>query len=251
MASIRTSALGRAALVALAAVLPPRCLACGETVADTGTVCAACWTQLSFLASPACAACGYPFEFDAGAGALCGACMAQRPAYERARAVFKYDDASRALILALKHGDRTDAAPALARWMAGAGQELLVAADIVAPVPLHRWRLLSRRFNQAALLAHGIAARSGVACVPDLLVRRRNTPSQGRLTAAGRARNVAGAFAVNPVRSDALQGRRVVLVDDVLTTGATAESCARALLRGGAAAVEVLTLARVVRPSYI
>jgi ComF family protein len=118
-------------------------------------------------------------------------------------------------------------------------------------VPLHRWRLLSRRFNQAALLAHGIAARSGVTCIPDLLIRRRNTPSQGKLTAAGRARNVAGAFAVNPVQADALQRRRVVLVDDVLTTGATAESCAGALLRGGAAAVDVLTLARVVRPSYI
>jgi ComF family protein len=155
------------------------------------------------------------------------------------------------LILALKHGDRTDAAPALAGWLAGAGREILPAAEIVAPVPLHRWRLLARRFNQAALLAHGIAARSGVVCVPDLLIRRRNTPSQGRLTAAGRARNVAGAFAVNPARAETLRGRRVVLVDDVLTTGATAESCAGALLRGGAAAVDVLTLARVVRPSYI
>jgi ComF family protein len=251
MASIRTSTLGRAALVALAAVLPPRCLACGETVTDPRTLCSGCWAQLLFLAPPVCAACGYPFEFDSGPGALCGACMAQRPAYGRARAVFKYDEASRGLILALKHGDRTDAAPALAGWMAGAGHELLAGAEVVAPVPLHRWRLLSRRFNQAALLAHGVAARCGVVCIPDLLIRRRNTPSQGKLTAAGRARNVAGAFAVNPARVGALRARRVVLVDDVLTTGATAEACARTLMRGGAESVDVLTLARVVRPSYI
>jgi len=155
------------------------------------------------------------------------------------------------LILALKHGDRTDSAPALAGWMAAAGRDMLAAADIVAPVPLHRWRLLARRYNQAALLAHSIAARAGRPCVPDLLIRRRRTPSQGGLSASGRARNVAGAFKVNPTRAAALPDKRVVLVDDVLTTGATAESCARTLLLGGAATVDVLTLARVVRPSYI
>jgi ComF family protein len=251
MASIRTGVLGRAANVALAAVLPPRCLACGEPVADPGTLCAPCWSRLSFLAGPMCAACGYPFEFDAGPDALCGACAARRPAWSVARAALVYDDASRGLILALKHGDRTDSAPALSGWMAGAGREMLAAADIVAPVPLHRWRLLGRRFNQSALLAHGIAARAGVACLPDLLIRRRRTPSQGGLSAAGRARNVAGAFRVNPARAAALVDKRVVLVDDVLTTGATAESCTHTLLRGGATAVDVLTLARVVRPSYI
>jgi len=251
MASIRTGTLGRAASLALAAVLPPRCLACGEPVADPRTLCAPCWSRLSFLAGPMCAACGYPFEFDAGAGALCGACAARRPAWNGARAALVYDEASRGLILALKHGDRTDSAPAFAGWMAGAGREMLAAAEIVAPVPLHRWRLLARRFNQSALLAHGIAARAGVRCIPDLLIRRRRTPSQGGLSAAGRARNVAGAFRVNPARAADVLDKRVVLVDDVLTTGATAESCAHTLLRGGAAAVDVLTLARVVRPSYI
>jgi ComF family protein len=251
MASLRTSAVRRAALVALNAVLPPRCLACGETVSDPGTLCAPCWSLLAFIAGPVCAACGIPFEFESAPGALCGACLARRPAWNTARAALIYDDASRGLILALKHGDRTDSAPALAGWMVGAGRTLLADADIVAPVPLHRWRLLSRRFNQSALLAHAIAARAGVSCVPDLLIRRRRTPSQGGLSAAGRARNVAGAFRVNSLRADSLAGKRVVLVDDVLTTGATAESCAHTLLRGGAAAVDVLCLARVVRPSYI
>ena len=251
MASLRNLAFHRAAMVALAAVLPPRCLACGETVADPGTLCAPCWSRLAFLAGPVCAACGTPFEFESGPGALCGVCLAHRPAYRAARSALIYDEASRGLILALKHGDRTDSAPALAGWMAGAGREMLAAADIVAPVPLHRLRLLARRFNQAALLAHGIASRAGVACVPDLLIRRRRTPSQGGLSAAGRARNVAGAFRVNPARAAALVDKRVVLIDDVLTTGATAESCANTLLRGGAASVDVLTLARVVRPSYI
>ena len=251
MASIRTSAFGRAAMVALAAVLPPRCLGCGEPVADLGTLCAPCWSRLSFLAPPVCAACGIPFEYDAGAGAICGACAARRPAWGAARSALIYDEASRGLILALKHGDRTDSAPALAGWMAAAGRDMLTAADIVAPVPLHRWRLLSRRFNQSALLAHGVAARAGRGCLPDLLIRRRRTPSQGRLSASARQRNVAGAFRVNPARAESLPGKRVVLIDDVQTTGATAESCARTLLLGGAVAVDVLTLARVVRPSYI
>jgi len=246
---VGTGALGRVARVALNAVLPPRCLACGEPVADPGTLCAPCWSGLSFIAPPVCAACGYPFAYEEAAGALCGACSRERPAYHRARAALIYDQASRGLILALKHGDRTDSAPSLARWIGGAARELLGAADMIAPVPLHRWRLLARRYNQSALLAHALARGTGLPCVADLLVRRRRTPSQGGLTARQRRDNVRGAFAVHPARADALAGKRVVLVDDVLTTGATAESCARALVRGGAAAVEVATLARVVRPA--
>jgi ComF family protein len=243
------SVLGRAARVALNAVLPPRCLGCGEPVADTGTLCAPCWSGLSFIAPPVCAACGYPFAFAEAAGALCGACARDRPVYNRARAALVYDAASRGLILALKHGDRTDSAPSLARWIGGAARALLDEADLVAPVPLHRWRLLARRYNQSALLAHALARATGLPCVADLLVRWRRTPSQGGLTARQRRDNVRGAFAVNRARTAALAGKRVVLVDDVLTTGATAESCARALIQGGAAAVEVATLARVVRPA--
>ncbi len=254
MASLRsavqggTSALRSAAGIALGAVLPPRCLACGAQVAVPGALCPECWGGLAFLAAPCCDACGYPFEYDAGEGALCGACAARPPAWRRARAALAYDDASRGLILALKHGDRTDSAPALGAWMASSGRALLAEADLVAPVPLHRLRLLARRYNQSALLAQAIARRTGVACVPDLLVRRRRTPSQGGLSASARVRNVRGAFAVAPRHADAVAGRRIVLVDDVLTTGATAESCARTLMRAGADTVDVLTLARVLRP---
>jgi ComF family protein len=178
----------------------------------------------------------------------CGACLARPPAFARARAVFVYDAESRSILLDFKHGDRTDFAPALARWMARAGSELLADADLIAPVPLHPRRLWSRRFNQAALLALAIGRQTGVAVRPDLMRRRRNTPSQGRLSPAGRRRNVTGAFALAPGHRTRVMGKRVLLIDDVMTTGATAEACAKLLLRSGAQAVDLLALARVVRP---
>ena len=159
-----------------------------------------------------------------------------------------YDQASRGLILSLKHRDRTEAAPAYGEWLARGAAELVDQVDLVAPVPLHWIRLFLRRYNQSALLAAALARRIERPHVPDLLVRRRNTPSQGRLSLAARQRNVAGAFAVHPGRRAALQGRRVLLVDDVLTTGATVTACANVLLRAGAAGVDVLVLARVLRP---
>jgi len=241
--------LRRAGARALDAVLPPRCLRCGVTVEAVGALCAACWGTMAFLGPPCCACCGYPFEFDPGPGALCGACTRAHPAYGRARAVLRYDDASRELILAFKHADRTDGAPAYGAWLARAGGELLADAELIAPVPLHWSRLFARRYNQAALLAWALGRQSGIPVLPDLLHRRRRTPSQGRLSATARRRNVAGAFSVRLPRRPEIAGRRVLLVDDVLTTGATAEACARVLLREGAAAVDVLTLARVVRPN--
>lgn len=229
-------------------LLPPRCLGCEVLVGEPGTLCADCWARVDFLAPPLCAACGHPFEYEVPGESLCAPCTSQPPVFGRARAVFRYGESSRGLVLGFKHGDRTHGAPAFAQWLERAGTELLADADVIAPVPLHRWRLFLRRYNQSALLARALGRASGQRVVPDLLVRRRNTPSQGRMNAEARSRNVRGAFAVPARRRDRLAGRRVLLIDDVFTSGATAEECARVLLRNGAAGVDVLTLARVVRP---
>ena len=252
MASLLPGAFGvkRVGGVILDMVLPPRCLACGGAVEANGNLCAQCWPRVNFLGPPWCEACGFPFAFDAGPGSLCAVCARDRPAYRHSRAVFRYDEGSRGMILGFKHGDRTDAAPAFTRWMARAGAAVLAEAEILVPVPLNRWRLLTRRYNQAALLAREMARLSGVVCVPDLLVRRRRTPSQGGLGRAERVRNVRGAFAVRGRHRSLPADRRIVLVDDVLTTGATAEACTRVLLAAGAASVDILALARVVRPEY-
>jgi len=230
-------------------LLPPRCLACGAVVAAEAPLCPGCWAAIAFLAPPCCACCGLPFAHDQGEGALCGGCVARPPVFQRARAVFRYDDASRGLILAFKHGDRLDAVPPFARWLAAAGAELLAEADLILPVPLHRRRLFARRYNQAALLALALGKAAAKPVATQLLLRRRNTPSQGHLRSSQRRRNVAGAFAVAAGGAARLAGARVLLIDDVFTTGATLEAAAKALLAAGAREVDCLTLARVVRAS--
>lgn len=232
---------------ALDAVLPPRCLKCGLVVAAQGALCPTCWQGLSFLSPPCCACCGQPFDFDLGPGALCGACTQAAPAFDRARSVLRYDEASRDLILAFKHADRTSLTPAFAAWLKRAGDELIQDADLIVPVPLHWSRLFSRRYNQAALLAVSLGNRAGKVAVPDLLTRRRATQKQGHLGRLARQRNVAGAFAVHPRRLNLVAGKRVLLIDDVITTGATITTCAKVLRQAGAAAVDVLALARVIQ----
>jgi ComF family protein len=239
---------------ALDLLLPPRCLACGAVVDEPAGLCASCWSKAGFIAPPHCQRCGLAFEIASGPGDAmagpveCAACALHPPAYRRARAALNYDDRAKALVLRLKHADATHSAPSLARFMARAGGDLLAECDAIAPVPLHRWRLMWRRYNQAALLALALGRIAGKPVLPDLLVRKRATPSQGRLGPAERRANVKGAFAVAKRRAAAIAGKRVLLVDDVLTTGATVEECTRALLRAGAASVDVLTLARVNRP---
>ena len=243
----RLAALARAAaLGAVDVVLPPTCLACYAPVGASGALCPDCWSRVSFIGRPCCARCGLPFAIEAAPDALCGDCARAPPAYERARAAFLYEGAGRELILAFKMADRSWVAPMLAAWLQRAAAPLLPDADLVVPVPLHRWRLLARRFNQAAVLAGLMARGTDAAAVPDLLVRTRRTPPQTRLPRSARRRNVRGAFAVRRSRAHLVAGRSVLLVDDVLTTGATVSACARALHEAGAARVDVATLARVV-----
>ncbi len=225
-------------------ILPPVCLKCRVPVDAPGQLCSTCWQDITFLADPQCAVCGLPFPFETAPETQCAACIGDPPAYDRARAAMLYDEASRGLILAFKHGDRLEGAASFARWMMRAGAALVSPDSLLVPVPLHRWRLLHRRYNQAALLAQAIHRETGLAWDPRILRRVRATPSQGSLTAAGRRRNVAGAFVPHDDADLKLDGRRVILVDDVLTTGATVEACANVLRRGGAQRVDVLTLAR-------
>jgi ComF family protein len=254
-AASRASRLGRvlgpvrAALrFALDFGLPPLCPACRGLVGNDGGLCAACWARLSFIAPPFCERLGTPFGYDPGPGVLSTEAIANPPAFARARAAVRYDDIASALVHALKYGDRLDLAPTMGRWMARAGRELTEGADALVPVPLHWRRLWARRFNQAAALARTISASSGVPVLDDALKRTRATPQQVGLKRADRATNVQGAFQVPDERLAAVTGRRLVLIDDVLTSGATADTCARALLRAGAAHVDVLVFARVVDP---
>src|SRR5262245_34039845 len=226
--------------------LPPLCPACREPVRDAGGLCATCWSRLNFITRPYCERLGIPFAFDPGPGILSMQAIADPPAYGRARAAVRFDDVARALVHALKYGDRLDLAPTLGRWMATAGRELLADADALVPVPLHWHRLWARRFNQSAALAGMISQASRVPVATTLVKRVKATRQQVGLTRSERAHNIQGAFRVpRPARAE-VAGRRIVVVDDVLTSGATVDACARALLAAGAAQVDVLVFARVV-----
>lgn len=254
MALLRT--VGR---IGVDAILPPRCGGCGVITETTHAVCADCWAGLRFISAPQCACCGYPFELDDSANiiggegvdgrTLCGTCLQKKPAFDCARAALVYDDHSRDYLLRFKHADRTDLTPLLARWLYQCGQGIWDQADLIAPVPLHRRRLLYRRYNQSGLLATKLSKMTGVPWDGLVLGRQRNTRSLGGLGPSSRKREVGGAFAINERRAAqcGLDGARVVLIDDVLTTGATANACARILKQSGALHVSVITVARVVR----
>jgi ComF family protein len=229
---------------ALDLALPRLCAVCREPVEGQG-LCPKCWSKLSFITRPHCERLGVPFVYDPGPGVLSMEAIADPPAYHRARAAVRFDEISRALVHALKYGDRLDLAPMMGRWLAQAGRELLSEADALVPVPLHWRRRWARRFNQSAVLAAAVSTASGVPVAAHALKRVKATVQQVGLSRSERAANVQGAFRVPEEGKAAVVGRRLVVVDDVLTSGATVEGCARALLRAGARSVDVLVFARV------
>lgn len=232
-------------------ILPPRCAFTGEIVDSQGVISPKAWGDLSFIAAPYCKACGFPFEFAAANDALCAACLTDAPEFSAARAALVYNDASRDFILGFKHGDQTQSVVTMVPWMKAAGADILTGADVIVPVPLHRWRLLRRRYNQAALIGQAVAKDMKIVFCADALIRTRATETQGHLNANERKKNVKSAFELHPKRGVVVTGKKIVLVDDVYTTGATVSECAKALLKAGAADVSVLTLARVVRPTKL
>lgn len=209
------------------------------------------WNQVTFIDEPCCFICGYPFEYDAGHGTVCAACIANPPKFDHCRSAMIYNENSRSAILAFKHGGRTMHLDSFARQLWRAGRQFWDEADFLMPVPLHRKRLIKRKYNQATLLGNALGKYVDVEFEADLLFRHKNTPSQGAQTAKGRYRNVRGAFTVPDNMKSKIKDKTIVIIDDVYTTGATLESCAATLKRAGAAKVFTLTLARVVREQEI
>ena len=245
----RLAARDGAALVrgALDILFPPGCLACGRAVDRAAGLCPSCWREMRFIERPFCERLGIPFAQDLGPGLLSAEALARPPVYARARAVARFEDGpARLLVHRLKYGDRTELGTPMGEWMARAGRDLLPEAAVIVPVPLHRGRLWRRQFNQAAILADAVSRLSGVPHDPFLLERVKATASQVGMTRRQRMDNVQAAFRVAERPGADARGRRVLLVDDVLTTGATVNAAARVLLRAGAAAVDVLVFARVV-----
>lgn len=238
----------RPARAALDIVLPPRCLSCQDIVTKQGTFCAACWPQLEFLTAPLCGRCGTALPAGSVHGLTCGRCLAAPPSFATARAVWRYDGAARAALLGFKHADRQEHARHFVSHMLRLDiPELADQQTMLVPVPLHRWRLWRRGYNQALELARALARLTGQPLRPDTLVRHRATVSQQGLDAEARRKNVTGAFSVPDRHAASIRGRQLLLLDDVITTGSTIESCTRALLKAGAARVSVLSVAMVVR----
>jgi len=229
-------------------MFPPRCIACGEAVSTDFGLCPACWRDTPFAQGLVCDKCGVPLPgTDEGVPEFCDDCLTIARPWDRGRAALIYKGAARRMVLAFKHGDRLDLRRPMAAWLARAAAPILEPGMLVAPVPLHRLRLIKRRYNQSALLSGGLAKAAGLDHVPDLLQRIRATPSQEGLHRDDRFANLAGAVRVTPKREAGLAGRQVLLVDDVMTSGATFAACAEACLAAGAKNVSVLALARVAK----
>lgn len=226
-------------------IYPPRCMSCGTLVGSDFGLCPDCLRDTPILVDPVCDRCGAPLLGQAEPGDVCDGCLSQPPSWSRGRAAMRYDGRARAMVLALKHGDRTDLAGPLGHWLARAATPLRQPDTLVVPVPLHRWRLFRRRYNQASLVAGVLARNWGVDMAPDALVRTRATPPQDRRTKADRQANQAGAIAPHPERGQQIRGRAVLLVDDVLASGATLDVASAVCMESGARRVDVAVVARV------
>lgn len=247
--SIEKSRFGRSVTSAVSKLsdilVPPTCLICDAFVQKQGGCCGTCWRELRFIVPPICPVLGSPFSIDLGNGIMSAEAIANPPPFERLRAVLLYDDLARRMVSLLKYSDRTDLAPWMASWMVVAGKELIEGADAIVPIPLYSGRLRSRRFNQSAELARHIADKAQIPFFPVSMKRKKNTRQQVGLTQSERQRNVSGAFVVPEERKIDVIGKRVILVDDVYTTGATTKAATRALKRAGASQVDVLVFAKV------
>lgn len=244
--AIRTGAALRAALGAIAdLIVPPCCLACRAPQSSHHVLCGRCWRRVQFIRAPLCDVTGIPLPYDTGERVVSALALANPPAYDRARAVAHFSGSMRTLVHHFKYADRHDARQLFGRWLTEAGRDLLPGIDVIVPVPTSRLRLLLRRFNQSAVLAQELARQTGIPFDPHLLIRARSTPRQVGLTRDQRRRNVAGAFRIAAGRLRDLNGRNILLIDDVITTGATVNACARALKRAGAQRVDVLALGLV------
>lgn len=227
-------------------ILPPLCPVTGEMVDKIGMVSPTLWRDLSFIHAPYCDHCGAPFPFDADT-VLCGQCIDHPPLYTKGRSALIYDDHSRDMILRFKHGDQLHAVKAFTPWLKQIGSEVITQADIIIPVPLHRNRLIKRRYNQADIIARDLLRGTNKAYMPDLLQRVKNTQSQGHKKAKDRVTNIARAFAVHPKYEWQIQGKNILIIDDVYTTGATLNECTKTLQASRANDIYTLTLARAVK----
>lgn len=229
-------------------ILPPRCFGCGDVTSEHHVLCPHCWKDCTFLSSPWCTLCGWPFPYEIPEQALCPSCSRLPPLFIQCRSALAYQDGTRGFILKLKQGDGTHLAPGLSRLMIRAGQDILSQTDLLVPVPLHWRRLFLRQYNQATLLSHQITRQTNIPTHTDLIKRHRSTRKQGHQNRKERSANVRGAFTIPPDKAPFLKGKRLTLIDDVFTTGATLSECARILRKGGAKEVRALTLARVIMP---